>query len=323
MAGMIALAAAPPASAQESGRPRRIALIQMAGPVDALSASGGLPTWRAFSEELRRRGYEEGRNLAVERRTAEGFAERWPEVVQGVVSLKPDLVVANTFAIADEFKHTAPSIPIVAHVLDPLEYGLVTSLARPEANVTGVTSDVGPVILGKQLDLLITAAPGIKKVAVLSARRAHAMEALAAAAASAGVTVREIPMSGTRPEDYQDAFQAMRRDGAEGLILVAGVQHGFNGRLIAALSARHGLPLVTSHRFFTEVGGLISYGVDPSELGRRLAYQVARLLDGAKPADLPFEQPSTFVLVLNLKTARRLGLTIPPTLLARADEVIE
>jgi hypothetical protein len=183
MAGMIALAAAPPASAQESGRPRRIALVQMAGPVDALSASGGLPTWRAFSEELRRRGYEEGRNLAVERRTAEGFAERWPEVVQGVVSLKPDLVVANTFAIADEFKHTAPSIPIVAHVLDPLEYGLVTSLARPEANVTGVTSDVSPGILGKQLDLLLTAAPNIRRVAVLSARRAHAMETLVTAAA--------------------------------------------------------------------------------------------------------------------------------------------
>ena len=243
--------------------------------------------------------------------------------MQEVVSLKPDVVVANTFAMADELKHKAPSLPIVAHVLDPLEYGLVKSLARPEANVTGVTSDVGPVILGKQLDLLLTAAPAIKRVAVLSARRAHAMGALAAAAAGAGVTVREIPMGPTRAEDYQDAFQAMRRDGADGLILVAGVQHGFNGRLIAALSARYGLPLVTSHRFFTEVGGLMSYGVDPSELGRRLAYQVARLLDGATPADLPFEQPSTFEFVLNLRAARRLGLTISPTLLAQADEVIE
>jgi putative ABC transport system substrate-binding protein len=123
-------------------------------------------------------------------------------VVQAVVSLKPDLVVANTFAIADELKHTAPSVPIVAHVLDPVEHGLVTSLARPEASVTGVTSDVGPGILGKQLDLLLTAAPNIKRVAVLSARRAHAMEALVAAAAIAGVAVRDIPMCGTQPEDY-------------------------------------------------------------------------------------------------------------------------
>jgi len=149
------------------------------------------------------------------------------------------------------------------------------------------------------------------------------MEALIAAGASAGVTVREIAIRRTRLEDYREAFEAMRRDRVEGLLVVTGVQHAFNGRVIAALSARYGLPLVSSSRFFAEAGGLMSYAVDPTALGRRLAYQVARLLDGATPADLPFEQPTRFEFVLNLRTARALGLTIPPSLLARADEVIE
>ena len=217
----------------------------------------------------------------------------------------------------------------MALVTDPLGEGLTPSLATPGGSITGIATDTGPALLGKQLEFLLEAVPRVRHLACLGGRWPYAgMRTLWTDAQRRGVTVQEFVVHAqfrhvSRESNYDDAFSALLRDGAEAVLVLDDPEHLSHAATIAELSLRHRLPVVSPFRTLSEAGGLMSYGPDWDELERRRAVYVARILDGARPKELPFEQPSRLQFVLNLKTAKALGLTIPFSLLARADEVIE
>jgi putative tryptophan/tyrosine transport system substrate-binding protein len=221
------------------------------------------------------------------------------------------------------------TIPIVALVSNPLGEDLTSSLAAPGSSITGIATDTGPALLGKQYDLLLEAAPHLRHVACCGAIWPYAgMRTLWSDARQRGVSVQEFVVHSqfrhaSRALRYADAFSALLRDGADAVLMLNDPEHLSNADAIADLGLRHRVPLVSPFRTLTEAGGLMSYGPDWDELERRRAVYVARILDGATPQELPFEQPSRFEFMINLKTAEALSITISPSLLARADEVIE
>jgi len=303
------------------GRVYRVALAHPSLPVTAMTESG---TRRAFFGELRQLGYVEGHNLIFERRSAEGRPERFPKLVAEVIALKPDLIVVNGVALAHAFKVATTTIPVLVMVFDPVSDGLVSSLARPDANVTGVALGAGPEILGKQIDFLAVVVPAASRVAFLARSNAPGLQRLLNDAQRRGLSVQHVRMDGPFHEaQYLEAFTAMSRGRAQVILVMDQPEHFTNARLIAELAAKHRLPLIGAYREMAEAGGLMSYGVSLEERWRRLAVYVDRILKGTKPADLPVEQPTKFELVINLKTARAQGIAIPATLQASADEVIE
>jgi putative ABC transport system substrate-binding protein len=324
----IALLAAPPtAETQPAGRVYRLALVFTATPVAEMTESAS-PTLRAFFGELRRLGYTEGQNLVVERRSALGRPERFPEIAAEVVHLNPDVIVIGGNRAARAVKAASGTIPIVGATLSfPVEYGLVTSLARPGANLTGLTDDAGPEISAKELSLLTEAVPGTARLAYLGTTNlwnGPVGRLLRAAAQRLGVTLVPALMDGPFQEaQYVEAFRTMVGNGAQALLIGSVGEHFVNRRLIVELAAKHRLPMMAPGRVFVEDGGLLAHGINAPDNWRRAALHVERILKGAKPADLPIEQPTKFEFVVNLKTAKALGLTIPPSVLARADEVIQ
>jgi putative tryptophan/tyrosine transport system substrate-binding protein len=317
------------ARAQQRGRARRIVIAHLSGE-DAAASETGSPTWRAFFAELRRLGYAEGENLVVERFAAEGgYWAHLPQRLSDLVARRPDVIVVDSSSWARRINALNGTVPIVALATNPLEEGVASSLASPGGSITGIATDTGPALLGKQLDLLLEAAPNRRHVACLGADWPYAgMRTLWSDAQRRGVTVQEFSVHvqfrhGSRASHYVDAFPAMLRDGADAVLVLDDPEHLVHAATIAELGLRHRLPIVSPFRRLTEAGGVMSYGPDWFELERRRAVYVARILDGAKPQDLPIEQPSIFELIFNLNTVKALGLSMPPTLLARADEVIE
>ena len=285
-----------------------------------------LPPIEAFREGLRQLGYTEGQNVIVEYRWARGPADPVAAAhAVELVRLDLDLAVAANSGYVPLFRRASSTIPIVFCIsLDPVAEGIVASLARPGGNSSGMS--IAPAAYwGKALELLTEGAPGVRRVGVLwdplDSQAGPAMPALEAAARSLTVELRPVRI---RTDDELDiAFAAMIDAGAEA-VLVLGSSVSFNNRVrLAVLALEHHLPSISGFREFTEAGGLLSYGPDVNGAFRRCAYYVHKIIKGAKPADLPVEQASTFVLTVNLKTAKTLGLTVPPSLLARADEVIE
>src|SRR5262245_108796 len=329
VAGAAALLAAPlVAQAQQTGKAYRVGLIlittpvsEMAGPVPAN------PLARAFVEGLRALGYVEGQNLILERRSAEGRYERFGEIVAELVRLRADVIVTTGTPMARVAKAVTTSVPIVmTGVTDPVGEGLVQSLARPGGNITGLTNVVGaPEIEAKRLELLKELLPGVSRVAYLASKENKDWEApwgksVRAAAQALGVT---LVLAEHTPHQYTEAFTLFSHARAEALF-VSGSGTAYADRaLVVDFATRTRLPSSFAYREPVELGGLMSYGVDLSGNSRRAATFVDKILKGAKPADLPIEQPTKFDLVINLKTAKALGLTIPPSLLARADQVIE
>ena len=282
----------------------------------------------AFRQGLREHGYVEGQNIVIEYRTAEGRIERFPDLARELVRLKVALIVAGATPTARGARQATSTIPIVAFAMgDPVGDGLVASLARPGGNVTGLTF-LGPQLVPKRLELLRELLPRVSRFAVLWHPGAFAERTMndmwketEAAARTLGVQVRAVEARG--PDELEGAFSRMAHERFEAVLLFPTTMF-FNerGRLVA-LAAKHRIPAMFNAREFVEIGGLIGYGASLADLTRRAAIYVDKILKGAKPGDLPVEQPTKFELTINLKAARALGITIPPSLLLRADRVID
>jgi putative ABC transport system substrate-binding protein len=283
----------------------------------------------AFLQELRDLGYVEGRNVVLEYRDAEGKAERLPALAAELVALKVDVIVAGPTLAALAAKKVTGTVPIVfIGPSDPVGSGLVTSLARPGGNVTGLSAALSPELAGKCLEQLTQAVPGVSRIAVLwqpgaGAERTERDTLKGAEVAARALGVRLQVAEARGPADIDRAFSHMAKARAGALIVFNTVMFlSERGRLVA-LAAKNRLPALYTFREFVDAGGLMSYGHNQADLNRRAATYVDKILKGARPADLPVEQPTKFDLVINLKTAKALGLTIPPALLQRADQVIE
>jgi len=280
---------------------------------------------QAFLRALAELGWIEGQNLVIEYRWANGDVERLPELADDLVRRKVDLIVAPAGSAALAAKNATTSIPIVMiFPSDPVELGLVASLQRPGGNVTGTTLTPGPAIFGKQLQLLKEANPRTSRVAVLwnPADSSFALQTKEVEAAARPLAIALQPLEARGAEDFDRAFAAMARERADAL-LVGGTSTFLAHRYrLAELAVKGRLPSMYSFRESVEAGGLMAYSVNMSRFVVNAATYVDKILKGAYPGDLPIEQPSKFELVINLKTAKALGLTIPAPLLARADDVI-
>ncbi len=282
----------------------------------------------ALRQGLRDLGYVEGRNVVIEIRDAEGKPERLPALAAELVALKVDVIVAPNTPQALAAKQATRTLPIVfSFVADPVASGLVTSLARPGGNVTGLSS-LTPELVGKRLELLTQAVRGVSRVAVLlqpgfqgERTEKDMLKGADVAARALGVRLQFVEAQG--PADIDRAFSDMTRARAGALTVLGSTMFISERRRLVDLAAKNRLPAVYARREYVDAGGLMSYGSNIADLFRRTATYVDKILKGAKPADLPVAQPTKFELVINLKTAKALGLTIPPALLGRADEVIE
>ena len=322
--GFAAAALAAPSSllAQQPGRIYRIGFLGAAAPTpDNLKIS-----LEPFRLGLRERGWIEGQNIVIEERWAKGKSERLAELAAELVRLKVDIIATSTITAALAAKKVTQTIPIVAAVaFEPVERGLVQSYARPGGNVTGLSDEAGP-LDEKALEFLSSAVPTARRVAVLiDASLATAlrpmMKRIAPAAGSLKLELRPVEVG--KPEELEGAFARIKEDRVDALIIETTVMFFIHRARIAELALKH--RLATSSRMieFAKVGGLIAYHADVADNWRRAAGFVDKILRGAKPADLPFEQPTKFQLTVNLKTARALGLKLPQSLLLRADQVIE
>jgi ABC-type uncharacterized transport system substrate-binding protein len=298
------------------------------GVLETISTALNATNLDAFRQGLRELGYVEGRNLVIEYRGADGKIERLPPLVAELVALKVAVIVAPGTPAALAAKRATTTLPIVFPVaVDPVQSGLVTSLGRPGGNVTGL-SFFGPELVGKDLEHLKQAVPGVSRVAVLwqpggiDERTAKDM-LKEAEVAGRGLGVRLQFVEARGPENFDRAFSEMTRARAGALTVLTSVMFVNERRRLVDLAAKNRLPTAYAQREFVDAGGLMSYGANVADLFRRAATYVDKILKGAKPGDLPVEQPTKFDLVINLKTAKALGLTIPPSLLQRADRVIE
>jgi putative ABC transport system substrate-binding protein len=282
------------------------------------------PSWEPFRQGLRELGYREGENLHLEYRPTEGRRERLPELAAELVRIPVDVLVTSGAVATRAAQEATTTIPIVmVGVGDPLRTGIVASLAQPGGNVTGSTL-LGAELSAKRLQLLQEVMPTLARVAFLwnpanIANRLH-FEDIGLGAKALGVTLQSVEVS--NPEGFDQAFAALSRDRPDALIMTADPMHQLHVGRVIDFAVQHRLPALYQLREHVEAGGLMSYGASLPELFRRGALYVDKILKGAKPAHLPVEQPMKFELVINLKTAKALGLTIPPLILFQADEVI-
>jgi ABC-type uncharacterized transport system substrate-binding protein len=309
------------AEAQQPKKVPRIGYLSAADPARESARS------EAIRRSLRELGYIEGQNIAIEYRYSEEKVDRATELAAELVRLKVDvIVVAGGESVIRSSMNATKTIPIVltGGGRDPVEAGFVESLARPGGNVTGLTT-LNRELGGKRLELLKEAVPKVARVAVLydEANRPSVIEVkevLPVAARALGLTVRSWEVRAA--EDFDRVFAALNKDRADGLFVTGGTLMLANQKRIAGFALKSRLPSI-GYREYVDTGGLMSYGADQADSYRRVAYYVDRILKGAKPGDLPVEQPTKFELVINLKTAKQIGLTIPQSLLYRADKVIK
>ncbi len=308
-----------PAEAQQRGRVPRIGFLLPYSP-------GPDPRVEAFRQGLRELGYVEGQNVAIEYRWADGRFEQLPNLAADLVRLKVDVIVAAVTQASLAAKQAASAIPIVmVGVSDPVGTGLVISLARPGANITG-TSSMTAEVVGKQLELLKETVPKISRVAALWNPANPIFQAIQrketeVAARALGMQLRILEARG--PDEIDRAFAAMAKERTKALLVLGDPVFISHRKRIADLAANGHLTAISGTREFVDAGGLMAYGPSFSDMYRRAAHYVDRILKGTKPADLPVEQPTKFELIINLKTAKQIGLTIPPNVLARADRVIK
>jgi ABC-type uncharacterized transport system substrate-binding protein len=293
-----------------------------------LNLAGARHLTEAFLQGLRDLGCVEGRNVVIEYRSAEGKLDRLPALAAELVALQVDVIVAGGPAHALAAKQATRTIPIVfASAADPVTDGLVTSLAWPGGNITGL-SNLGSKLVGKGLEQLTQAVPGFSRVAVLwqpgafgEGTEKDMLKEVEVAAPALGVRIQFVEARG--PADFDRAFSDMIRARAGALTVLPSTMLLSERKRLVDLTAKNRLPAVYASREFVDAGGLMSYGPNLADMFRRAATYVDKILKGAKPGDLPVEQPTKFELVINLKTAKALGLTIPQSLLVRADEIIQ
>jgi putative ABC transport system substrate-binding protein len=306
------------AEAQQAGKVYRIGFLRAGPPPESYLDS--------FQQGLRERGYVYGQNVVVELRATDGSVDPLPRLTEELLRLKVDVFLASAAPAAVAVRRATTSVPIVfVGVVDPVGLGLVSSLGRPGGNITGLatTATTSADLAGKRLELLREIVPGLGRVAVLwhPANPSNPIQLKGAQAAARALGMRLEPVSIQGPNDFDSASKAVR--GTDGLLFLESPLFTTHRAGLAELVARTRLPAIYGQREYVEVGGLMSYGTYFKDLYRRAARYVDRILKGAKPGDLPVEQPTKFELVINLKTAKTLGLTIPPSLLQRADQVIE
>ena len=305
--------------AQQAGKVHRI------GVLETISTTLNVANFYALREGLRQLGYAEGQNLVIEYRSADGRDDRFPGLARELLALKVDVIVTRGTPAAKAVKNATSTVPVVMMASgDPVGVGLVTSLARPGGNITGLSAIVGE-LSPKRLELIKEIVPGLARIAVLAntcndaVRRDWARIETAARSLGVQSQLLDLRESDALGPTFDDA--SARR--ADALVVVIDAITQANQQRIVDLAMKHRLPAIYSSREFVDAGGLISYGVSYPDLYRRAATYVDKILKGTKPADLPVVQPTKFELVINLKTAKALGIEVPPTLLARADEVIE
>ncbi len=304
--------------AQTTSKSARVGLLSAGAPIADNSAQGV-----ALIRGLTQHGYKPGRDLAFERRGAEGHIDRLPRLVDELVASKVGVIVTFGYPPAVAAKQ-GTILPVVVVAVDPVGTGLVESLARPGGNLTGI-SDVSAEVTPKRMELLKEVAPQLRRVAMLwnandlgMTLRYRASEAVAQ---TLGISVQ--PLGVREPNDFDQAFATMARDMPDAILMVTDSLTILNRKRVFEFAAAHRLPAIYEFDFLVRDGGLMSYGPDQDETFDRVAALIDRILKGAKPTELPFEQPTRFRFVLNLRTAKALGLTVPPSLLAQADEVIE
>ena len=320
LAAGIALTVAP--FAADAQPPAKIPRIGYLGPV---SPSTGAFLLESFRQGLHELGYLEGQNILIDYRWAEGMPDRFPALAAELVQLRVDAIVTYNNAAVAALQQATRTIPIVvANMGDPVGSGFVASLARPDENITGL-SGLGEELSSKWVELLREAVPKVSRVAVLAVSQTPAARTMwteiQGAAKVLKVTPQRQEIGG--PNEVEHAFASLVKGRAQGLIVLPHAVTNARRAQIVSLAAKHRLPGMYPDGQYVEAGGLMSYAANFSDLHRRAATYVDRILKGAKPGDLPIEQPTKFVLVINLKTAKALGLAIPPSLLLRADKIVE
>jgi putative ABC transport system substrate-binding protein len=316
--GLTVLAAPPCVNAQAAGAVQRLGFLS-SGPAAA-------PPVEAFRQGLRELGWIEGQNIAIEYRFTEGQVERLADLAAELVRLKVDVIAAGPTPPALAAKRVTDTIPIVMMgAAEPVKLGLIASLARPGGNVTGLSWSASTEIIGKGLELLREIRPKLSRVAILwnPLNPAHSLTVpdVTQAARSLGVTLQHLNVRGA--DGLDSAFRTMAKQRAEAVVVVADALFVSQSARLAELEAKYRLPAVHSLRTHVDAGSLMAYGPNTAAVWRRAASFVDRILKGARPADLPVEEPTKYDLVINLKTARALGLKLPPSLLQRADHIID
>ena len=313
--------------AQKVGKIRRIAIAHASSPIADIRIDGDNPLVNVFFDELLKLGYVEGRNLEIVRFSANGRTDHFREIADEIVQSRPEIIVANTSPLVRTLKETASTIPIVGITADPIAYGLTKSLSRPDGNVTGVSVDAGLELWGKRLSIVRELLQSAGRVGFLTIRASWdgpQGQNLSRAAREMGISVLGPPLDDpVQPPEYRRVLNAMQSDRADAVIIGDAAPNYTYRKDIVALANDLRLPTMFPYRDFVEDGGLVAYAIDIRNLWRRAADCVDELLRGAKVSDVPIYQASTFQLIINSKTAQRLGLTIPSSLLLRADEVIE
>jgi putative ABC transport system substrate-binding protein len=325
---LVLLAAPLAAEAQQPGKVYRIGILLETPVVRVEGADPPAPAMQAFLQALRERGYVYGQNLITVPRSVEGQVERLPELAAELVALRVDVIMPFGRRGVRAAQQATRTIPIVVPGgIELVEDGLVASLARPGGNLTGLLAYTGAEFEGKQLDLLKEAVPRISRVAVLHrtppAGRSFAEDFKGLVAAAEARKVTLVPVLVDTPDQFPAAFAGMTRGRADALYVGPIGVYWTNRELILDYVAKRRLPTMFANRDWVAAGALMSYATDSTDLVRRAAGYVDKIFRGAKPADLPIEQPTKFELAINLKTAKALGLTIPPSVLLRADQVIE
>ena len=323
LVGGAVIARSPVAAAQSSGKVYRVAVFatrRLASNIAGLDPINS--AFRAFARTMRDLGYVEGQNLVLERWEALEKAEQYRVIAADLVRRKIDMIVTVGNTMVLEMKSVTNAVPIVmATSSDPVQAGIVASLARPGGNITGFTSDTGPEFEVKRLQLLKEVLPEATRVAYLGLKSDWESQgrSLRAAASMLGVTL----VHAEQTSHYFDAFAMITRERPHALVVATNLMNYANRQTIAEFAVEQQMPGVYPFREFVAVGALMSYGVNLDDLFSRAAGYVDKILKGAKPADLPVQQPTKFEMVINLKTAKALGLTIPQSILLRADEMIE
>jgi putative ABC transport system substrate-binding protein len=327
IAGAVSVLAAPLATeAQQAGKTFRLGVLVTGTAAHSPAPDlPSLPAWKPFLDGMRELGYVYGQHFGAEVRSAQGRPERLPRLATELVALDIDVILANSTPDVLAAKNATSTVPIVMTTPgDPVGDGLVASLARPGGNLTGLTLAVVE-LSGKRLEILKETVPRLRRVAVFTvpgfAQTERGFAETQAAARRLGVQVQRVEVGDG--SGLQAGFNAAKRNGADGVIVQSHTTYiGLRAR-ISELAIAHRLPTMFSFRDHVEAGGLMAYGVNIADLARRAAAYVDKILRGAKPADLPIQQPTKWELVINIKTAKALGLTIPPSVLARAPELIE
>jgi putative ABC transport system substrate-binding protein len=313
------------ARAQQPAKMKRIAIVAPATKIGDMGVNGNR-YYRMFFEELSRLGYVEGQNLVVERYSGEGRTEHYADLAREVVNTHPDLIFSQSLRLALNFKAATTTIPIVTVTADPIAGGLVSSLARPGGNITGVSVDAGIEVMGKRLALLLEATSKLSNARFLVSQL-NWERVLGAAVREAsgrlGISLKGETMSSFNEQEYQRAFNSMEHERVDGILVSDEGEHFTYRRLLVELAAKTRIPAIYAFREHVELGGLMAFSFDLEELGRHGARQVAEILKGANPGELPIYQQTKFELIINLKTAKALGLEMPATLVGRADRVIE